>query len=47
MMSKLQKGYKSTRPKIKSIEEKILKLLPRPLSVLEILIIHFSPKAPQ
>jgi hypothetical protein len=32
-------------PKIKSIEEKGLKLLQHPLVVLKIFIIHFSPKA--
>jgi hypothetical protein len=47
MITKFQRGNKSSSPKLKSTEEKRLKLLHRPLAILKILVIHFPPKAPQ
>jgi hypothetical protein len=46
MITKLQRENKSSNPKIKNIEEKRLKLLHCPLTVLTIPA-TFTPKAPQ
>jgi hypothetical protein len=47
MIIKLQKENKCNNLKIKSIDEKRLKLLHHPIAILKIPIIHFPPKAPQ
>jgi hypothetical protein len=47
MITVYQRKNKCSWPKIKSIEEKRLKLLRCPLVVLEISIIYFPRKAPQ